>query len=640
MLQQIRDRTSGIIAGSIVALLVIPFAFFGIETLNTGGGDPVVAKVGSQKILQSQFQNTYNQRYQQFIGLMGENFSAEQFDQARFRQMVLDDMTQESMLRQYAEDSGYRANDAIVFQYLSRVPAFQKDGKFDTETYKAALARQGLGIDKFEAQVRTSIAIDQMRESMLETAFVTDADAQQTWRLANHERVISYALFDLGRYLPQVSVTDEQLKARYDERKAQLMEPERVRLAYVELSPESMAKAAAPDQDVLRAIYDAEKEARYTTQEERRPSHILINYGADKDAAKQKIEGIAAQLKTGKSFAELAKANSDDTGSKDSGGDLGWNKRGQMPESFEKVLYSLDKGEVSAPVETEFGWHLIKLDDLKPVVVRPFESAEVQKELADLYQNRELQKRFQEQSEKLEQLAFETPGSLDAVARELGLTVQTTDWFTRAGGAGIAANEGIKQVAFSPEVLVDGENSKPVTVGESAIVVVRKAEHQPARQKPLAEVAEGLREELRKEAASAAASADAAKLLAELRAGKPLDEAATAASAVLHSPGAIKRNIAGQDRALVQAAFKLPRPAEGKSRYGEVKLSDGNVAVVALTAIQEPAPIEGAELEQLRKQLRELRAGSEFSAYQKLIAEKVEVEIVNPPTAEAVNPEL
>jgi len=224
-----------------VALLVIPFAFFGIETLNTGGGDPVVAKVGSQKILQSQFQNTYNQRYQQFIGLMGENFSAEQFDQARFRQMVLDDMTQESMLRQYAEKSGYRANDAIVFQYLSRVPAFQKDGKFDTETYKAALARQGLSIDKFEAQVRTSIAIDQMREGMLETAFVTDADAQQTWRLANHERVISYALFDLARYLPQVSVTDEQLKARYDERKAQLMEPERVRLAYVELSLESMA---------------------------------------------------------------------------------------------------------------------------------------------------------------------------------------------------------------------------------------------------------------------------------------------------------------------------------------------------------------------------------------------------------------
>ena len=311
-----------------------------------------------------------------------------------------------------------------------------------------------------------------------------------------------------------------------------------------------------------------------------------------------------------------------------------------MPESFEKVLYSLEKGEVSAPVETEFGWHLIKLEDLKPVVVRPFESAEVQKELAELYQNRELQKRFQEQSEKLEQLAFETPGSLDAVARELGLSVQTTDWFTRAGGAGIAANEGIKQVAFSPEVLVDGENSKPVTVGESTIVVVRKAEHQPARQKPLAEVAEVLREELRKEAASAAASADAAKLLAELRAGKALEEAAAAAGASLQTPGAIKRNIAGQDRALVQAVFKLPRPAGGKSQYGEVKLSDGNVAVVALTAIQEPAPLEGAELEQLRKQLRELRAGTEFSAYQKLIAEKVEVEIVNPPTAEAVNPEL
>jgi len=459
MLQQIRDRTSGIVAGFIVALLIIPFAFFGIETLNSGGGDPVVAKVGSQKILQSQYKNAYDQRYQQFMGLMGENFRADQFDQNRFRQMVLDDMTQEAMLRQYAEKNGYRANDAIVFQYLSRVPAFQREGKFDTETYKAALARQGLSVEKFESQVRTSIAIDQMRESVLDTAFVTDADLMQTWRLANQERVVSYALFDIAGYLPRATVTDEQLNARYADNKAQLMEPERVRLAYVELSLDGLAKTSAPDKDVLKAIYDAEKEARYTTQEERRPSHILVNFGADKSAAKKKIGDIAAQLKSGKSFAELAKANSDDTGSKAGGGDLGWNKRGQMPESFEKVLYKLNKGEVSEPVETEFGWHLIRLDDLKPSVVRPFEAADVQKELTELYQNRELQKRFQEQSEKLEQLAFETPGSLDAVAKELNLSVQTTDWFTRAGGAGIAANEGVKQAAFSAEVLNDGENS-------------------------------------------------------------------------------------------------------------------------------------------------------------------------------------
>ncbi|HSW11445.1 MAG TPA: SurA N-terminal domain-containing protein [Solimonas sp.] len=631
MLQQIRDRTSGIVAGFIVALLVVPFAFFGIETFNSGGGDPVVAKVGSQKIRQSQFQHAYDQRYQQFMALMGENFRADKFDQKLFRKMVLDDMTQEAMLRQYAEKAGYRANDAVLFDYISRIPAFQKEGKFDSETYKTALGRVGQTPEKFEDQVRTSIAIEQMRAGVLETAIVTDADAQQAWKLAMQERVAEYALFDSARYLAQATVSDEQLQARYEQKKDQLKSPERIRLAYVQLSPEGMAAADAPGQDVLKAIYDAEKAARYTTQEERKASHILVNFGADKSAAKAKAEGLAAQLKSGKAFADVARASSEDSGSKDKGGELGWNQRGAMPESFEKVLFDLKKGEVSEPVETEFGWHLIRLDDLKPSVVRRFEDPAVREELVSLYRNRELQKRYQEQAEKIEQLAFENPGSLDGVAKDLGLTVQTTDWFTRAGGAGIAANDAVKQAAFSAELLSDNENSKPISVGENSLVVVRKAEYEAPRQRPLAEVAETLREELRAEAAKAQAQADAAKLLAELRAGKPLAEAAAALGAGLRQPGALKRNDSTQDRALVEALFKLPRPAEGKPQFSQTTLGDGNVAVLALSAVQDPAPAAAEEIKMLRQRLREMQAGQEFAAYQKLIGQKVKVELQEQP---------
>jgi len=639
MLQQIRDRTSGIVAGFIVALLVVPFAFFGIETFNSGGGDPVVAKVGSQKIRQSQFQHSYDQRYQQFMALMGENFRPEQFDRKLFRKMVLDDMTQESMLRQYADKSGYRANDAVVFDYLSRIPAFQKEGKFDTEVYREALKRVGQSPERFEEQVRSSIAIEQMRGGVLETAFVTEADAQAAWKLAMQERVAEYALFDSARYLALATVSEDQLKARYEQKKDQLKSPERIRLAYVQLSLEGMAAAEAPGQDVLKAIYDAEKAARFTTQEERKASHILVNFGADKAAAEKKIEGIAAQLKAGKDFAELARANSDDSGSKAAGGDLGWTKRGTMPESFEKVLFGLGKGAVSDPVETEFGWHLIRVDDLHPSATRPFTDAGVQQELLGLYRNREQQKRFQEQSEKLEQLAFENPTSLDAVAKELGLQLQTTDWFTRAGGSGIAANDAVKQAAFSAEVLTDGENSKPIAVGDNSLVVVRKAEYEAPRQRPLAEVADALRGELRSEAAKAQAKADAAKLLAELRAGKPLAEAATALGAELRQPGALRRDNAGEDRALVQALFKLPRPAAGKPQFGEVTLSTGNVAVIALSAVQEPAAAAPEEIKALRQRLRELQAGNEFGAYQKLIGQKVEIKLEEQPAETAPAPE-
>lgn len=639
MLQQIRDRTSGIVAGFIIALLIVPFAFFGIETFNSGGGDPVVAKVGSQKIRQSQFKHAYDQRYQQFVALMGNNFDASKFDPKLFRKMVLDDMTQESMLRQFAEKSGYRANDAVVFDYLSRIPQFQKDGRFDIETYQQALANAGRPVERFENEVRTSIAIDQMREGVLETAFVTDADAQQAWRLARQARAASYVRVDAAAYQDKVSVSDEQLQARYEEKKSQLMSPERIRVAYVQLSLDSLPQAAAPADDVLKAIYDAEKDARFTTAEQRRASHILINFGADKDASKKKAEALAAQLKGGADFAALAKANSEDTGSKDKGGDLGWQRRGQMPEKFEKVLFDLKKGEVSAPVETEFGWHLIRLDDLKPKTVRPFEHPEARQELITVYQSREQQKRFQEMNEKLEQLAFENPASLDPVAKELGLTVQTSDWFTRAGGEGLLANEAIKQAAFSAEVVQDGENSKPVNAGDNSVIVLRKAEYEAPRQRPLAEVADSLRAELRTEAAKAQAKADADKLLAELRAGKPLAELAAAQGLQVQAPGTLRRDAAGQDRKLLDALFKLPRPAAGKTQAGVAALTDGSVAVIELSAVQDPPPATAEELVQIKRSLRDVDAGAQFAAYQKAIAQKVKVKIEEEPVVEAPSPE-
>lgn len=633
MLQQIRDRTSGIVAGVIVGILVIPFAFFGIETFSGGGGDPVVAKVGDKKILQSEFQNTYDQSYRQYLARMGENFRPEDFNAGSFRKLVLDDMTQESMLRQFAEKSGYRANDAVLFEYLKQIPLFQKDGKFDNETYQAMLARQGMDTTRFEEQMRTSIAIEQMRGGVLETAFITDADIQQAWRLAMQERVVELAVFDNAKYLAQASVTDEQIKARYEQKKSQLMAPERIRLAYVELSVDALANAAPPGQDVLQALYDANKAGRFTSQEQRKASHILINLGADKGESKKKAEALAAQIKGGADFAALARANSDDTGSKDKGGDLGWLKRGQMPESFEKELFDLKTGEVAGPIETEFGWQLIRLDELRPSVVRAFAAADVQQELISLYQSSELQKRFQEMSNKLETLAFENNASLDPVAKELGLQVQTTDWFTREGGSGIAANEQVKQAAFSTEVRTDNENSKPIAVNDTSYVVVRKAAYEAPRQRPLAEVSESLREEVRAEVAKAQAQADAKKLIAELRAGKPLAEAAAAAATELRQPGAIKRFQEGEDPKLLQALFKLPRPAAGKPQFSELAMGNGNVAVVALSEVRDPAPATAQEIAGLRPRLREMQAGAEFTAYQKAIGETVKIELVNPPAA-------
>lgn len=638
MLQEIRDRLTGWLVWVVVGLIGVPFALWGVESFFTSGTDPVVVKVGNQDITQSQFRKGYEQRYQQFQAMMGERFRADMFDQGKFREAVLNDMTQESMMRQYVRQQGYRAGDASLLKYLSAIPAFQKDGQFSTEAYKAALSRQGLTPQHFEAQLRDSLETDQLREAVVDTAFVTDADVEQAYRVANEERGLSYAVLDTAKYLSQVTVTDEQIKSRYETEKSKFMAPERIKLAYVELSMDALAKADAPTADVLKVIYNAEKDSRFSTPEERKASHILVAFGADKAAAKKKVEEYAAKLKSGSNFADLAKQVSDDTGSKAQGGDLGWIKRGgMMSEQFEKPLYALGKvGDVTEPVQTQYGWHLIRLDEIKAAKIRPFEDAAVQTELADLYRQRELQKRFQEQTEKLEQLAFENPASLDAVTKALNLQVQTTEWITRAGGPGIAANDAVKQAAFSREVVGDGDNSKPLTIAPGKVVVIRKAEYEAPRQKPLTEVIDAVRGSLQQEAATAKAATEATQMAAAARAGQPAAALATARGLTLKNAGSVRRDNATEDRAIVAALFRLPRPKAGSVGASDIKLSNGDAAVVILTEVKDaPWPAtDPAAVAKEQQQLRDATAGAEFNGYRKSIEKHIKVKIVNPPVQE------
>ena len=633
MLQSIRDRTSGLIAGFVVAIIVVPFAFWGVESFIGGGGDPVVAKVGGEKIHESQFRQNYEQRYQQYLQLMGENFRADQFDAERFRNSVLDDMTQESMLRQYTEDAGYGANDTVLFRAITTIPAFQVDGKFDANAYKAALANQGLTPERFEAQLRQSLEIDQMREAVVDTAFMTPVEVRQLLQLAGQTREAAYALFPLSAYQGKLSVSDDEARSRYDETKEQYMAPERIKLAYVELAPDTAGEVATPSAEVLKTLYDAEKDSRFTSAEERKVRHLLVGFGADKSAAEKKAEGFAEQLKNGADFAALAKASSDDAGSKAAGGEIGWLRRGQMPDSFEKALWSLKAGETSKPVETEFGWHLIHVDEIKAPTARPFDDAEVQSELVELYRNRERQKHFQEVSEKFEQLAFENPASLDAVAKELKLPVQTSDWLTRAGGSGIAATAAVQQAAFSPEVLKDGENSKPIAVGETRLVVVRKAEYEAPRQRSFDEVAAQVRSQLQDDKAKAQVLAEAQAALKAVQDGKTLEEAIAGKNAQIKSLGQVRRDDRSVDPALVAELFKLPRPASGKQSFAQVQLGSGDVAVLALSSVDTPSASEVQAAEAQR--FSQLAAGMEFQAYRNRIASQLKVERVNAPQAPA-----
>jgi peptidyl-prolyl cis-trans isomerase D len=636
MLQNIRDRLSGPIVWFIVGIIVIPFAFFGIDTFRGGGGDPTIAKVGDQKIKESQFRAGYEQRLQQLRGLMGEGFREDLIDQNRFRQTVLNDMVQESLLRQHVSNAGYRASNAMVFEALEAIPAFQENGKFSAETYRSRLAAQGYAPARFEQQLRDAIVVDQMREGILGSAFAAPADAAQTYRLDQQQRWLAYATFEVARYLPQVQVSDAQVQERYEQQKAQFLSPERLRVAYVELALDTLPPAPAPEAEVLKVLYEADKATRFSTVEERRARHILINFGADKAEAKKRIEGLAEKIAQGADFASLASSQSDDPGSKAQGGDLGWVRRGQMLEKFEQALYALAKGEVSAPVETEFGWHLIKLEEVKQARTRPFEDAEVQAELLAAYRQRDAERRYEELSEKVGETAFEAPTSLEPTAQASGLQVQVSDWFTRTEGTGIAAQPPVREAAFADDVLQSGENSRPIAAGENHIIVLRKQEHEPARQKPLEEVAAAIREQLKLEGARAKAASEAAQALGTLASGRPLEQVVTERKAVLKAPGLVKRGAADIDARIIEALFALPRPAAGDASRTTVALPSGDVAVVVSTSVQDgdwAAALFDARNSQLSR-IRESSAGAEFAAYRADLEKRLKVEILKQPEAE------
>ena len=626
MLQNIRDRMTGPIVWAIVGLIAVPFAFFGIETFQGSGSDPTVAKVGAQKITSAQLEAAYQQRLQRLQQMLGENFRSDMIEPVRFREGVLQEMVQETALQQHALNAGYTASDASILQAIQAIPAFQKDGQFSADQYRQALSAKGLSPQGFETQLREGLSQDQIRDGVLASAFVTPAEAAAAWRLAQQERAFTSLAFKPETYEAAITVSDEEIAKRFAANGAAYKAPERLKLKTVELDLAKLPEAPAPEAAVLKAIYDADSNP-FSAPEERRARHILIAFGADKDAAREKADAIKAKLDAKADFAALARDASDDPGSKSNGGDLGWVRKGLMTPKFEQALFALQKSEVSTPVETEFGWHVIQLEDIKQAETKPFADASVQAELLSSYRKRDVEKRFQQLSEKLEQLAFENASSLDPVAQAIGTTVETTDWFTRSSGSGFTANQAVVQAAFSDEVLQDNENSKPVDLGNNRIAVVRKAEYEPARARQLEEVREQIRAEIKRATAVARAQAEADAVIKAAESGTALTVLAAERQLSVTAPGSVRRDAEGVERAVLEAAFRLARPVASKTSVGKTILGNGEVVVIALESVKDATPeTDDSVFKQQTMQLRDAFAGAEFASFRSDLEQQLGVD--------------
>lgn len=618
MLQSIRNRAQGIVAWVIIGLIILTFALWGIQEYFNGGAETGVASVNDAEISALEYRQVYQQQRERMQEMLREGFDENVYG-PQLKNDTVQGLIEAELLYQTAVNQGQRVSDAELAAMIQSFEAFQAEGKFDKAQYERLLRQQGDGPVAFEARLRRNMLANQLYSGVAATAIATDWEVNNALRLKHQRRDIGYLVVPVAKFREAVAVTDDEVKKYYEQNKEQFLASERVSIEYLELSAEQMADTVAPDDEVLRALYEEQRDS-YAVPEERRASHILVAISESADAAaaekaRKAAEDLVQQIKSGADFAQLARENSDDSGSAEVGGDLGFFRRGVMEKAFDDAVFSMKPGEVKGPVRTAFGFHIIRLEEVRAERGRSFE--EVREELVRQYQKGKAERQFYTQKEQLANLTYEHPDSLAPAAEQLGLKIQETGAFGREGGAGLAADPKLVEAAFSEEVLKQGLNSEVFDLSETRSVVLRVKQHEPAKTQPFEEVADTIRARLQDEAAKRQAEKLGQELLQALKAGKAPEGLVAEHGLEWRVAGMIEREGGATDRQVVAAAFRLPRPAENQGAYDGLKLSGGDYAVVRVGAVQDgdPAAVQEQERKSLRGTLTAIEGNSLYDQF-------------------------
>jgi len=617
MLQNIRDNSQGWIAKTIIGIIVMLLALTGFEAIfNAASNNQNAAEVNGEEISRYDLDQAMNMQRRQLAQQLGQDFDASLLDDRLLRDSALGSLIDRMLLLQSAKNANFAFSSEALDQLILQTPEFQVDGAFSAARFDQVIQQMGYSRLQFRQLLEQEMLIGQLRAGISGTGFVTDQQVDNFARLEMQTR--DFATLTLPAQQEAIEVGDEQIKEYYEANADRFRTPEQVIVEYVELKKDSFFDQVEVSDEELQELYQKQIA---NLAEQRRAAHILIETGGElsDDEAKAKIDEIATRVKNGDDFAAVAKEASQDPGSANEGGDLGFAGPGVYDPAFEDALYALNEGEVSAPVKSEFGWHIIKLLGVQSPEVPAFESLKPQ--LVRELKAQQVEQRFVESSKQLEDSAFEA-SDLAQPAQELGLMVQTTEAFGRDGGEGITANRQVIQAAFSDEVLVDGANSSVIELDPDTSITLRVKEHLKPAAIPLADVREDIVQQLQRSLAAEAARAKGEQLLADLRKGQQPDDAQWQAVE------AATRSQEGVAPALLQAVFRMPRPEQqDKPSYSGVALSNGDYAVVRLNGVNEPeAALTDEEKLNYRRFLASRVGQQDFAAFRQKLQAEAEIE--------------
>lgn len=587
MMERLRESVNGIAVKIILGLIICSFLFAGVGGYITAGNVEPVALVGEREISTSQFEQAYQNERQQLQAQSGEIVTTLLNTPSylnQFRRNVLDRMVNQLLLDEYADELNIQVSDEQIKQAIRDIPAFSSNGIFNNEQYLAALRRSGLTTNQFAQYIRQDLARDYLVKALQSSEFVLDNELTSYYKLQEQMRTVRTLTLPLIDFTAKTKITDEQKKAYYDSNSSQFLRPEQFKISYVELSAESIADMAEISVADAQAFYQ-DNLTSYGTAERRKVSHIMIE--GDDDKAKQKAQALSAQLKSGANFAELAKVNSEDAFSAKQGGQLDWFDKGIMDQAFEDAAFELqNKNDVSEVVQSEFGFHIIQLDDVSLPDVKPFE--EVREEILQQLKQQQAVEKFYEQSNLLAERAFEISDTLDDAASAISANVEQTDFVSLADLQGVLANPAVLQVLEEPEVRHDGLNSQSIEVGPEHIMVVRIDDVRPEMILPFAEVDAQVERILLRRNSENAAEALVNNVMTELKEGS--DKALLASGYTFSEDNVLTRT--SPERDVVALAFTMPIPKQGMSQYAFTRDSMGSYILVSLDAVEDPEGID------------------------------------------------
>ncbi|MCP5268618.1 MAG: SurA N-terminal domain-containing protein [Zoogloeaceae bacterium] len=622
-------RNNKKIVQGILALIILPFAFWGVESYVSGvGPGNDVATVGESKISTYQFEQAWREQMDRMRQQLGANFKQELFDTPEARMAVVNSLVDQRLLMLEALKGHLGASNALLVEVIGSMPALQEDGKFSQSRYEAALRAQGMTPEQFEAQLRQDLTMQQLVGAFTDAGIVAQASAEMLLKIKSEERKVSELRLTPDQFVGEVKLEANAARKYYDENQKVFQTPELVWAEYVSLSLEGLLAQVSVSEAEVKQWYESHKQS-YQQPEERRASHILITVDAsasesDKAKAKSKAEALLAEVqKSPARFSELAKANSQDPGSAANGGDLGFFGRGMMVPPFEQAVFALQQDEISALVQSDFGFHIIKLTGIKPGKQKSLD--EVRAEIEGELKRQAAQRRFAEAAEAFTNIVYEQPDSLAPVAEKFKLKIQKSEPIPKnpptqvLSALGPLGNEKILTALFSEDAIKLKRNTDAVEVAQNTLVSARVAEHQPAAVRPFESVSAEIEQMLKIKEAAALAKLRGEAKLAELMAGQ--DKTNWIQAKTVTRQGRQQLSAAALQTIFRADTEKLPS-------YAGVELPEGGgYAIFKIISVKALEKIDENKLQALQESYAAMVAREDFAAYLSGLRQRYKVEI-------------